>query len=88
MKAKNFMPGWVNCLDESISKWLGKYTCPGFMCIPRKPWPFGNEYHTICCGVSGILYAAELVEGKDEPRQWSPIEINPIDLAFLPSGNP
>ena len=76
--SKNFMPGWVNCLDESISKWLGQYTCPGFMCIPRKPWPFGNEYHTICCGISGILYAAELVEGKDEPRDRPPKEFSEL----------
>lgn len=64
-----FSPGWISCLDESMSKWLNEYTCPGFMVVPRKPWPIGNEYHTIACGVSGLLYAMELVEGKDEPRE-------------------
>jgi hypothetical protein len=39
------------------------------MFVPRKPWPFGNEYHTIACGVSKILYNLELVEGKDEPKE-------------------
>jgi hypothetical protein len=39
------------------------------MFVPRKPWPFGNEYHSICCGESSITYCIELVEGKDEPRQ-------------------
>ena len=39
------------------------------MCVPRKPWPFGNEWHSICCGITGIMYAVELVEGKDEPTQ-------------------
>jgi hypothetical protein len=66
---EQFMPGWISCLDESMSKWLNRYTCPGFMVVPRKPWPIGNEYHTIACGVSGILYAMEIVEGADEPRQ-------------------
>lgn len=64
-----FTPGWISCLDESMSKWLSEYTCPGFMCVPRKPWPYGNEYHTIACGVSGVLYALELVEGKDTPPE-------------------
>lgn len=64
-----FSPSWVCCLDESMSTWINQYTCPGFMFVPRKPWPFGNEYHTICCGVSGILFGIELVEGKDQPQQ-------------------
>ncbi len=66
---QNFKPGWVTCLDESMSTWTNKYTCPGFMFVPRKPWPFGNEYHSICCGVSGLMFGVELVEGKDEPPE-------------------
>ena len=66
---ENFKPGWVTCLDESMSTWTNKYTCPGFMFVPRKPWPFGNEYHSICCGVSGIMFGIEIVEGKDEPPE-------------------
>jgi hypothetical protein len=65
----NFTPGWISCLDESMSTWANKYTCPGYMFVPRKPWPFGNEYHTIGCGVCEILYQLELVEGKDEPKE-------------------
>lgn len=64
-----FKSGWVTCLDESMSSWLSKYTCPGWMFVPRKPRPFGNEYHSICCGVSGIMFAIELVEGKDRPPE-------------------
>ena len=52
-----------------MSKWVGKYTCPGFCCVPQKPWPLGNEYHTISCGMSGVLYSLEIVEGRDEPKQ-------------------
>ena len=40
--ATNFVPSWINC-DESMSKWLNEYTCPGFMFVPHKPWPFGEQ---------------------------------------------
>ena len=69
-----FVASWVACLDESMSKWVNKYTCPGFMIVPRKPWQFGNEYHSIVCGMSDIMFAVELVEGKDEPPQAQPKE--------------
>ena len=62
-----FTPSWVSCLDESMSTWMNKYTCPGWIFMPMKPWPFGNEYHTVCCSLSGILWQLELVEGKDAP---------------------
>lgn len=65
---QQFVPGWINCLDESMSVWTNKYTCPGFMHVPRKPWPFGNEWHTICCGICGVLFDLEIVEGSDRPR--------------------
>ena len=45
---EQFTPSWVSCLDESMSLWTNKYCCPGWMFMPRKPWPFGNEYHTVC----------------------------------------
>ena len=40
--------------------------------MPRKPWCFGNEYHNVCCSLSGILWQKELVEGKDSPSQIIP----------------
>ena len=39
------------------------------MFIPRKPHPIRNEYHTICCGESGILYAMEVIEGVDHSNE-------------------
>ena len=65
---QQFTPSWVSCLDESMSPWTNKYTCPGWMFVPRKPHPFGNEYHSVCCSMSGIMWGIELVEGKDAPR--------------------
>jgi len=69
---ETFSPSWVSCLDESMSKWTSRWTCPGFMFVPRKPWPMGNEYHSVCCALTGIMYSIELVEGKDRPRQLGP----------------
>jgi hypothetical protein len=72
--AENFMPAWINCIDESMSVWFSEYACPGWMFVPRKPHPFGNEYHTACCGKSGILWSLELVEGKDWPWQLDKLD--------------
>jgi hypothetical protein len=67
--ANVFLAGWVICLDESMSIWHQRWTCPGWIFRPRKPHPFGYEYHTACCALSNILFSIELVEGKDEPPQ-------------------
>ena len=64
-----FIAGWICCLDESMSIWTNRWTCPGWVFCPRKPHPFRNEYHTISCGLSGILFRMEMVEGKDRPPQ-------------------
>jgi Transposase IS4 len=56
--------------------WASSFTSPGFMMMPRKPHPFGNEWHTICCGLSDILFWWELVEGKDSPPDLQPPEFN------------
>ena len=63
-----FLSGWVYCLDESMSIWTSRWTCPGFMFVPRKPHPVRNEYHTIADGPYGILFGMEIVEGKDKPK--------------------
>ena len=47
--AEQYCTGWWNCLDESMSVWQNTF-CPGVLCVPRKPHPFGNEYHSICDG--------------------------------------
>eukprot|EP00956_Cyclotella_meneghiniana_P035814 scaffold118478_cov62-Cyclotella_meneghiniana.AAC.7 len=64
-----FYAGWVVCLDESMSIWHNRWTCPGWVFCPRKPHPFGNEYHTACCALCGILFVIELVQGKDYPAE-------------------
>lgn len=69
--ANEFCPSWISVLDESMMEWFNKYA-PGFMCVGRKPHPFGNERHTICCALSSILWRAQIVEGKDRPTQLGP----------------
>ena len=64
-----FQSGWITCLDESMSIWFNRWTCPGWMFVPRKPHPFGNEFHTICCAITGIMFGIDLVEGKDRPKE-------------------
>jgi hypothetical protein len=68
-----FSPAWAVCLDESMSKWLNEYA-PGWMAVGRKPRPFGNEYHTMACAQSHILFWMEIVEGKDRPPQLGPLQ--------------
>ena len=67
--ATNFIPSWINVIDESMSKWINEYTYPGFMFVPWKPWAFGNEYHDARCCESDILWQVDLREGKDRPPQ-------------------
>ena len=75
---KEFMPGDTCCLDESMSKWVNQFTCPGFILCPRKPWPLGNEYHSICCNKSKVMFRIELVEGKDAPPERGEPEHNEL----------
>ena len=63
-----FSPSWVNVLDESMVEWINKY-CTGFMCVGRKPHPFGNERHKISCALTSILFRYLIVKGKDRPKE-------------------
>ena len=74
----NFSPSWINCIDESMSKWVNEYSCPGFMFVPRKPWPFGNEYHDAGCAESDIIWSLDLREGKDRPTNLGPKEFDDL----------
>jgi hypothetical protein len=49
--------------------WTTAYSCPRFMIVPLKPHPFGNEWHTIFCGLCASLVRLELIEGKYSPLE-------------------
>ena len=63
-----FSSSWITCLDESMVVFFNAF-CPGWMNVKRKPHPFGNEYHTIACCISHIIFYIEIVEGKDKPSE-------------------
>ena len=46
-----FNPSRINVLENSMMEWYNKIS-PGFMCVGRKPHPFGNEHHAIYCGLT------------------------------------
>ena len=71
-----FTPCATVCLDESMVAHNNEKV-PGFMVVKRKPTPLGNEYHTICCGDTAIMFKMELVEGKKTPSQV-PVEFGDL----------
>ena len=46
--SREYAPSDRTSLDESMKKWVEKFTCPGFLVVQRNQWPFGNEYMPIC----------------------------------------
>ncbi len=53
-----FIPSWILCLDESMSIWFQRWTCPGWVFCPRKPHQFGNmntTLHAVPCLVWWFL---------------------------------
>ncbi len=65
--AAAFLPSWILCLNEGMSIWFQRWTCPGWVFCPRNITNLANQYLTICCGLSGALFSMEMVEGKDFP---------------------
>jgi hypothetical protein len=56
------------CHDESMSTWNNCWRFPGGIFVPsRKLHPFGNEYHSICCAATMIMYVIEINKGKNAP---------------------
>ena len=56
-------------LDENMQEWMSKYNFTAWMCVGHKPHPFGNERHTIACGLSIFMWFAEIVEGRYRPYE-------------------
>ena len=64
---RSYTPGEKVVVDESVMRWLTQRTCPGWMCLPRKPWQFGGESHTIADKDNCVIFGMEYSEGKDRP---------------------
>ena len=50
-----------------MQEFISKYTCPNWMWDGSKLRPFGNDRHTIACGLSTIMWFSEILEGRDRP---------------------
>ena len=72
---EHFNPSWINLLHKIVMEWFNKYA-PELMCVGRKPRPFGNEIHAICCIITSIFCRSRIVEGKDRPEQLGQKEYN------------
>ena len=48
------------------------------MCVGRKPHPFGNLRHTVCCGLTSIIWRAQIVEDKYHPQQLGHKDYNKL----------
>ena len=65
-----FLPGWLVCVDESISRWYGlgghwiNMGLPMYVSIDRKPED-GLEIQNASCAHSGIMYQLKLVKTAD-----------------------
>ena len=87
---ENFVPGYMNCLDECMSVWTNKFTCPGFMITSRKPCPFGNKYHTVCCCTSGIMWGIDhswIVASDARPHIPQEVCGHPGQWLLFPKGH-
>ena len=83
---EQFTPSWLSCLDESMSPWTNKYSCPGWIFVPRKPWPFGNEYHMVCCSLSVFFGRWNSSRGRILHQKSSPnstIKEKLLDCCFV-----
>ena len=67
----DFKPSCINVLDEIKMERYNNFS-PGFMCAGQKPHTFGNERHTICCGLTSIFWSAQIFKGMDRPAQLDP----------------
>ena len=69
--ADEFKSSWINVISKRMMEWYNKFI-PRFMYVGRKPHPFGNDSHTIYCGLTSILWRAHIVKVKDRPAQLYP----------------
>ncbi len=65
-------PGYHALMNQCLFGSTSSF--PGWIFCPRKPHPFGNKYHSICCGLSGIMYAVFLGRERMLPLKGKLIE--------------
>jgi hypothetical protein len=68
---ESWLPGEALTIDETMITWTG-VTSGMLQYIIRKPSPLGILLKTLADAATGIIVAAELVEGvpEDHKKQW------------------
>ena len=69
----NIVSSWLSCLDESISIWFSKFTCPGWMCVSQR-----NSIHlglniipSVVTIVKQCTQLSKLKENMNQRRSWT-----------------
>ena len=55
-------------VDETMVKWSGLGPVH-LTYMPRKPVPLGIQFKVACCGETGVLLHAEVVDGAEKDRR-------------------
>ena len=63
-----YRPSWLVCVDESVSAWTQRWTCPVWVILPRKPTPMGIEFHTAADSANRILFRVEMVGDPENTK--------------------
>ena len=64
-----FSCSWMMCINESMSIWCYKCTCPEWIFVTHKPLTFGNDYQKNKFFLSGNVFAMLLVNDNNEPPE-------------------
>ncbi len=62
------------CFHESVLIWFQWQTCLGWVFFPSKPHLFGNKCHSTFCGLLGVMFSIEMIEGEDWQIELQPPE--------------
>ena len=66
-----FKTSWINVIDTVMMEWYNNFA-PWFMCVGSKQHPFFNDHHTICCGITYILWRVKIVKAGYIPEHLGP----------------
>ena len=42
---------------------------PGLTHASRKPHPMDSEHHAVACGMFGVSWVMEIIDGRDRPSE-------------------
>ena len=81
--SRRFFPGTQTCIYDSMVSFLSRWSYPGWVNVKRKPYPFGNKYHTIADVATKIIFGIEIVETKKDQQIKGPYVKNYMKIKCL-----